>query len=1277
MYVKFLIILLFSSLYNNASTVYAQDVFERGGFTFETLGSEDKALGNIITSLIQGDDDIIWIGTQLGIVKYDGYTFNQLNIKTGTESTLANKYVRHLHKLSNGHIVISTFSSGLFILDPVSENITNLLHIENDSNSLSDNRVEWVVGDIQSGLWIATNSGLDHYNFKSGKFTHYRHNPNTPNSINSNYIRSLLLDNQGTLWIGSKNGLNILRNANSSNTKIFETGPPALLNNTVYRIFRSSDEKIWLGTVEKGLAHFNWQDDTPIEQGTLEFIENFSHPWIITITERKDGKLWVGTAGGGIAIVDSSSQTIERSLTNNPSDRYSLNMDIVSAIMVDNSGITWIGTWGAGLNKVNPTFKFFRNLKPNPLDKSSLTHPDIRSILELNSGDIWFGSSGNGIDIFSPNKGLIGGIRSEAHGGPLADNSVLALHQLDNDTVWIGTRQAGIYLYHQQKGVFHNYTTDDGLKSNSIRDIYQSTNGYVWVSTDGGLNKFSFTTNTFDSLKITKGTDTKNFDDVISKIAETRDGTMWFSAESQLYVLPIESTHIETDYQFQDQNGLFPNTRTLGMFFTGDNDFWISTNSHLRRLSRINGKTVEWQTLMTNPPVPYSYGDIAEDNRQRLWSPSFVLNTNDNTLYKFGKSDGVNIGEYWGNSILRTEKGTLLYGGVDGVLLISPANFEEWAYEPDTLITSILIDNKKISIDNLKSYEIPNNVSSIAIEFASLDFYQTDVNKYKFQLEGYNTKWIETDAKNRRATYTNLDPGDYVFKVRGSNSKGKWSNKEVSLKLVQLPKLHQTYGFKLVSICIILVLIYNIYRYRIKQLKLAENALYKEIAERTSDIKQLAEIGKEISSNLELEEIIEDIYSHVNKLLDATIFGIGIYDKDNQKIEYKLSIENGQRYEPYTRNMNDKNQFAVTCIKNKQTIVSNDTLKEQKELIETLIPPTSNIEAKLPLSIIYIPLMIEQDVLGLITVQSYQKGAYAQHHVDILNSIASHSAVAIFNAKTYQEIYLKNKEVEEKNQEILATQQQLIQSSKMASLGTMTAGVAHEINNPTNFTHAAVYMMKDEIREIKDFLKQLAGGDSADTQIIESFDQKFSKLIELTNTATEGTTRIKSIVEDLSVFARLDDTKKAEIKLSDLLTSTVHLIRTQYDNIEIISDLAFNPTLSCFPSKLNQVLMNILVNGCQAIRTKMELDTNHKGRLIVKSKNDGDNISMFLSDNGIGMSQKVIEHIFEPFFTTKEVGTGTGLGMAISFGIIEEHEGVISVESEEGLGTTVIIKLPV
>jgi polar amino acid transport system substrate-binding protein len=266
-----------------------------------------------------------------------------------------------------------------------------------------------------------------------------------------------------------------------------------------------------------------------------------------------------------------------------------------------------------------------------------------------------------------------------------------------------------------------------------------------------------------------------------------------------------------------------------------------------------------------------------------------------------------------------------------------------------------------------------------------------------------------------------------------------------------------------------------------------------------------------------------------------------------------------------------------------------------------------------------------------------------------------------------------------KTAQIIAEEAQktIITQEKMSSLGTLTAGVAHEINNPVNFTHAAVYMMREEIDEIKSFLIQLAGGEDANKEVLQSFESRFAKLIELTHTATEGTKRIKNIVSDLRLFSRFDKTEQENIELSTIINSTIHLVRTQYDEITIETSFSDVPKINCFPSKLSQVFMNIIVNGCQAIGTKKMVTPHHEGKITVSMSMQNDKIRIYFKDNGGGMDEETLLRVFDPFFTTKDVGSGTGLGMAISFGIIEEHGGMIEVESTLDVDSTITIYLPI
>jgi len=270
-----------------------------------------------------------------------------------------------------------------------------------------------------------------------------------------------------------------------------------------------------------------------------------------------------------------------------------------------------------------------------------------------------------------------------------------------------------------------------------------------------------------------------------------------------------------------------------------------------------------------------------------------------------------------------------------------------------------------------------------------------------------------------------------------------------------------------------------------------------------------------------------------------------------------------------------------------------------------------------------------------------------------------------------------NLQLEQAKYETEEAQKTIIIQEKMSSLGTLTAGVAHEINNPVNFTYAAVYMMKDEIAKIKAFLIELAGGDKADEKVLDSFDDKFVKLIELTNTATEGTNRIKTIVQDLRLFSRLDDEKQEKTTLAAIIQSTIHLVKTQFKDIEINFDIISDPLITAFPAKLSQVFMNIIVNACQAIETSKKEQNQLVGKISISLYEKDNYVYIEFKDNGCGMDEDTLKKVFDPFFTTKDVGSGTGLGMAISFGIIEEHGGMIDITSLVKKGSDLTIKLPI
>jgi PAS domain S-box-containing protein len=450
---------------------------------------------------------------------------------------------------------------------------------------------------------------------------------------------------------------------------------------------------------------------------------------------------------------------------------------------------------------------------------------------------------------------------------------------------------------------------------------------------------------------------------------------------------------------------------------------------------------------------------------------------------------------------------------------------------------------------------------------------------------------------------------------------------------------------------------------------LAELASQKEQVELAHrNIAALSEIGREITASLDREDIMRTLYQHVRQLMGVDGFAIGFYRKAEGLIEFPFAMICERRLDPYKRSMSEPNQLAVWCVTHRAEIFINDRNAQISDYIHSLnLPLEENLfglqEDAMPQSGLYMPMILKEKVVGLIAVQHFDKQVYQRFHLDILRTFASYAAVALDNADTYRQLQ--------------SAQQQLVFQEKMASLGTLTAGVAHEINNPANFAHVGAYNMGIELAQFHRYLLELAGED-APPELLAGLDGKFAALSSHLATIREGTMRIRDLVKDLRTFSRLDEAERKAVPIADSLRSTVNLVRMQYvDSTEIRCQLDANPIFECWPAQLNQVFMNLIVNACQAIEEYQQRHGRSRpGVLTIRSRIDGQWLVLEFEDNGGGMPQSTIDHIFEPFFTTKTVGDGMGMGLSISFRIIEKHNGTIVVTSVVGEGTCFTLRLP-
>jgi signal transduction histidine kinase/tetratricopeptide (TPR) repeat protein len=449
--------------------------------------------------------------------------------------------------------------------------------------------------------------------------------------------------------------------------------------------------------------------------------------------------------------------------------------------------------------------------------------------------------------------------------------------------------------------------------------------------------------------------------------------------------------------------------------------------------------------------------------------------------------------------------------------------------------------------------------------------------------------------------------------------------------------------------------------------KAKELSIQKDNLEQSySHVELLGNIGRKITSSLSVEKIIGTVYDNVNLLMDASVFGIGIYNDEFKRIDFPATYENGVALPFYSNSIYDENRFAGLSFISGKEIVMGDLEHEYQNFLQTIPVPKQGTQA---VSLIYLPLKVKDKILGVITVQSFQKNAYSDYHLYMLRNIAIYAAIALENAESFKKLNLTVDSLKK-------AQAQLVQSEKMASLGELTAGIAHEIQNPLNFVNNFSEVNTELIDEMKDELR--SGRIDGAIAIAEDIRQNNEKI-------TSHGKRADSIVKSMLQHSRNSSGQK---ELTDINTLVDECLRLSYHGMRA-KDKSFNaktetgfdpslPPINIAAQDVGRVVLNLLTNAFYSVMQKEKKNgQNYEPVVSVSTEKTNDRIAIKIKDNGSGISQKALDKIFLPFFTTKPTGEGTGLGLSMSYDIITKgHGGELVVNTKEGEFAEFIINLP-
>ncbi|QQS36629.1 MAG: response regulator [Ignavibacteriales bacterium] len=816
---------------------------------FKHISAANGLSDNFVVHIFQDKKGFIWISTQDGINRYDGYDFKHYKHIPGDLNSLSDYAVNHIFEDSKGIFWIST-REGLNRFDPKTEKFIHYKMNKDDPNSLSAQRVNRCAEDKNGNIWVATRNGLNMFNQSKGIFERFNHTKANKRSISGDVITTLLSDTKGNLWIGTTSGLNQYDFKSISFRNFFsESGNMASLpSNTITALFEDSKGNIWIGTTS-GLSKLVSVNTNSIE--VRNYLHNpedkfsLNNNSITAIDEDSKGKLWIGTFGGGLNIFNPSSEKFE-SIKHSPEDKTSLSSDLFFTLLVDNFDNVWIGNTTTGIDKYSPTSERFVRFQSEPNAESNIS-TNITSMLIDKNERLWIGTENTGIKVFK-NKipveqnllfTLDASIKNKHS---LSGNSITSIFEDDEEMIWIGTAGYGLNIFNpstKQVEIFKNEKDNpNSLSGDYIHSVYQDSEGIIWIGTGrNGLNRFDKKTKSFKRFRENLDDPTNNkflsSREVVS-IVEDHNDYLWLgtttgginrfdkNAETFLHFI-----HIHEDGKSISSN------RVVCTYIDRKKRLWVGTYSG--GLNLFNEKSNSFIHFMEKDGLPSNtVQSITEDENGILWIGTTNglsrFDTESKSFKNFDVSDGLQGKEFNPKSCLRDlQTNNLYFGGTDGLNIYSPGSVSENEIKPEIVLTDLRLydktvvpsDDSPVKHSSAYAHEIVLSYDQniISFSFASLDFTSPSKNQYAYKLEGFNDEWIYS-GNIREVTYTNLSPGDYVFVVKGSNSDGVWNESGTSVKVIVNPPFWKTWWAYTIYLLAALSGLVFIRRYELNRIKL-------------------------------------------------------------------------------------------------------------------------------------------------------------------------------------------------------------------------------------------------------------------------------------------------------------------------------------------------------------------------------------------------------------------------------------------------------------------------
>ncbi len=810
---------------------------------FDHITTDNGLSQSTVTSIIQDCQGFLWFGTFDGLNRYDGYNFTVYRHDPNDMTSIISNQIKSIYEDNKGNLWIGT-SNGLSRYDREQDKFIN--YNSRNGYALEEVDILNVFKDKKGNLWLGTNDdGLFLYDPESDNIKIYKAG-NEDGGLRSNKIKQIFEDSKGNIWIATDGGgLNIYDYITDSFKRLEhqEENPHSLIGNKVYTIFEDSEGYLWFACYGKGLSFIKVDE---IDKQVFKHFQNnpnnensLSSNDILAICEGQKGELWIGTENGGINLLNKNTQNFTH-FKSSQNDPFSINNDSVYSIYKDNIGDIWAGTFSGGINVVNFSNQGFIHYKSMP---DGLSHNSVWEFSEDRQGIIWIATDGGGLNRFNPETEDFKYYNSS--NSDLKSDAVLTVYIDSENNVWTGTWAGGINLFDRQKKSFINFINESNPSSNNVFDIAEDKMGNLWFATQAGLIKYNKTDKSFINYNSENAGLPDNFVEVI-KISSQGDLLLGASKGFTIFN-PETNKNINYTHDEKNSNSLSHNFVT-DIFEEDENFIWIATNYGLNKLNRATG-TIKKYFKSNGLPNDLVFG-IEKDLNGFFWISTngglSRFNPVTEEFKNYTKVDGLQSDNFIKKSRYKSKNGTLYFGGENGFNAFYPGNIIENKNIPPVVITDFQIFNKSIKpgtqdsplkkqISQTDELVLSYKHSVFSFGFTALNFVSSDKNQYAYMLEGFDREWNYI-GKRRLATYTNINPGEYTFRVKGSNNNNIWNEEGTSVKIIITPPFWKTAWFRITGAFLIILLVSAVYYLRTRAIRERNRQLELTVQERTREL---------------------------------------------------------------------------------------------------------------------------------------------------------------------------------------------------------------------------------------------------------------------------------------------------------------------------------------------------------------------------------------------------------------------------------------------------------